>query len=473
MKIKRFYARTMRDALQQIREEQGPDSVILSKRKMADGIEVIAAVDYDEALLHQSSNLSAKLSGTERGVQGPVQGAEERVANETSPAAEPESDTAGTVARSAFAAAIARSAGVTRPAEQKPAPAPAAGFDPERPIAILAEPANSDSSASLQEIHTELQQLRTAMQNQFSQLSWDDLQRREPQLAEVIRRLSLLGLKRPLVEAIVEDLDDHDSQQQVWRNAIALLAKRIPLSAHDTCDEGGVFALVGPTGSGKTSSIAKIAARFALTHGTDQIGLVTTDGLRLGAQEHLFRFGKILGVPVQVASTAQILNATLDQLADKKLVLIDTAGFSPRDRSMFDRLQQLTELCPTIQTLLTLAANTQTESLQEAIRVFDQLGLDGAIVTRLDETTSLGGLLSAVIETGLTICYVADGQRIPEDLAIAGRYRAEFVSRAVALARQFAADKTAAMDSEPSETDTIREETVQLTTKDKRIRVYG
>ena len=244
------------------------------------------------------------------------------------------------------------------------------------------------------------------------------------------------------------------------------------MTQQDVCEEGGIFAVVGPTGAGKTTSIAKLAARFALEHDPQELGLVTTDSFRIGAQEHLLRFGRILGVPVQVAGTAEILRVTLDQLADRRLILIDTAGFSPNDDGMLEALMQLTRHSPTLQTLLALPANLQTQAIRQSIRAFDQLGLDGAIVTKLDEATSLGGLLSELIVSDLNACYVTDGQRVPEDIKTAGRYRAGFVSQAVSLARTFN-DSASAPEAVSAPPTGRPAGTLHTITSEKRMASYG
>ena len=508
MKIKRFHARTMRDALQQVREEQGPDSVILSKQRVGDGIEVIAAVDYDEALLHQSNQVLGARGGS--GSAGEHFIASTRPAeNEHSPStdlngAEPDNEAAEANGSGEKAAAAQASVGsffarvysdaAATAADQADADeeatlndvadeTPAAEtdfksiFDATSTIATLPEPGFAAGNAPLlEEIAAQLKALQQTVKGQYSELHWDELQRREPHLAVVIERLNGLGLDRRLVQSIVRDLSpmgvEQDAAKKVWRNAIGLLAKRIPVASQDVCDEGGIFAVVGPTGAGKTTSIAKLAARFALEHDPLELGLVTTDSFRIGAQEHLLRFGKILGVPVQVAGTAELLRATLDQLSDRKLILIDTAGFSPNDEDMLESLENLTRHSPTIQTLLALPANLQTAALRQAIRTFDRLGLDGAIATKVDEATSLGGLLSAVIEANLSVCYVADGQRVPEDLKPASRFRAGFVSQAVSLARTFNehpegfAPSTGAEEKSPTRT-------LHAITTEKRLASYG
>lgn len=486
MKIKRFHARTMRDALQKVREEQGPDSVILSKQRIADGIEVIAAVDYDEALLHQSNQvLGARGSG----------GAMER-----DDAAEPEKTAAQPSVGSFFARVYSDAAaevGADNAADDKGADDEAtlnqvaeedaaeesdfrSIFDAASTIATLPEPGYSAAtSPTLEEIAAQLKSLQQTVSHQYTELHWDALQRREPHLADVIRRLDGLGLSRSLIQSIVGALASDDgggraAPKKAWRNAIGLLAKRIPVAAQDVCEEGGIFAVVGPTGAGKTTSIAKLAARFALEHDPQMLGLVTTDSFRIGAQEHLLRFGKILGVPVQIASTPEILRATLDQLADRKLILIDTAGFSPNDQAMLDNLEGLTRHSPTVQTLLALPANLQTAALRRAIHTFDRIGLDGAIATKVDEATSLGGLLSVVIETNLSVCYVTDGQRVPEDLKPASRFRAGFVSQAVSLARTFNEQSPEALSSSSGHlSGTAPPSELHAINTDERVASYG
>ena len=514
MKIKRFHARTMREALQQVREEQGPDSVILSKQRTAEGIEVIAAVDYDEALLHQSNQTFTARAAATLAAAGAAGSSPASPETAGAPAQEPPADTSGagrsrSSIGSFFARAYAESAaasaddeeaslddlpdeappsfsgGVEAHAGDSSAPetgAPAAGssattdfrslFDATGTIATLPEPGDSANTARLEEIYARLTTLQQTLDRGFTALHWDDLQRRQPDRADLIHRLELLGLSQPLLQEIVRAIPPHAGQKKAWRSAIGLLAKRIPVTQQDVCEEGGIFAVVGPTGAGKTTSIAKLAARFALEHDPQELGLVTTDGFRIGAQEHLLRFGRILGVPVQVAGTAEILRATLDQLADRKLILIDTAGFSPNDDGMLASLIQLTRHSPTLQTLLTLPANLQTQAIRQSIRTFDQLGLDGAIVTKLDEATSLGGLLSELIASNLNACYVTDGQRVPEDIKTAGRYRAGFVSQAVSLAKTF--DDSAGVAETASAPGTGRPSgTLHTFNSEKRMASYG
>jgi flagellar biosynthesis protein FlhF len=180
--------------------------------------------------------------------------------------------------------------------------------------------------------------------------------------------------------------------------------------------QGGVVALVGPTGVGKTTSVAKIAARYAMRHGYDQVALVTTDSYRIAAHEQLRTYARILGVPVRVANDADELRTTLDNLADRSLVLIDTAGMSQRDRRLAEQFHTLVTGAPTVQTYAVLAANTQPGGLDETVHAFRGAELDGCVLTKIDESTSLGPALSTIIEQSLPLAFLSDGQRVPEDL---------------------------------------------------------
>ncbi len=377
MKIKRFYAPTMRKALEEVREEQGPDAVILSKRKLPDGVEVVSATDYDEALLRQSTPASG-------------------------------------------------------------------GPDPEiePPIAVVPEPHVNTDQKSWDSLHTEIESLKASLNTRLEELQWDSSQRDNPALARITRRLLAMDLDKSLVRTVTGLTGRLEDETRMWRAAIGLIARRVPLTDIDICDMGGVFCMVGPTGTGKTTNIAKLATRYALAHGADRVGLVTTDDARIGAQEHLFRFGRILGVPVQVATTPDELKQTLRQLEDKELVLIDTTGCGPRDATVFNHLTALLSQSPGINIILTLAANVQTAGLRQTVRAFEQLGLDSAIITKLDEAASLGGVISTLIEANLPVSYVTNGQSIPEDITPGANSRTSLMTQLVQLGDEQDADAT-------------------------------
>ena len=394
MKIKRYFAPDLRQAIRQVREEQGPDAVILSNRRVEDGVELVAAVDYDESLI-----AGAWQGGTASSAR----------AHDTPHSDEPDVETAHPRGHAA--------------PDETPSVRPAA--DP-RDASRVREPA-------LAEMQQEIKELRGLLENQLSHLTWGDLARTQPLRAALLRRLTQLGLAPELSRELADELNEPRDQEHAWRQALGVLAHRLPVTDDDILTHGGVVALVGPTGVGKTTTVAKLAARFALRYGQRHVALVTTDGFRIGAQEQLLTFGRILGVPVQVATERAELQATLASLHDKKLVLIDTAGMSQRDLRLSEQFATLNVGATLVKSYLVLSANTQMTGLDEAVRAFQRISLDGCILTKLDECVSLGGALSVIVRHRLPIAYVSDGQRVPEDMHPARAH--SLVSRAVARAQ--------------------------------------
>jgi flagellar biosynthesis protein FlhF len=262
----------------------------------------------------------------------------------------------------------------------------------------------------------EMQAMRRMMENELSELTWRDLGQHRPQTQELIRRLLGLGLSARLCRELARRVEDTQSLDQAWRHALYYLIKKIPILQDDLIDRGGVIALVGPTGVGKTTTIAKLAARFCMRHGNRQLALVTTDGYRIGAQEQLHNYGRILDIPVRSATTAADLSAVLHTLSEKRLILIDTAGMGQRDQHLTPRLTMLRSGNHPVQALLTLAATTQRSAITQAIRAYSVIKPIGAVLTKIDEAASLGDVISPLIDAGLPLGFVTDGQRVPEDL---------------------------------------------------------
>ncbi len=429
MKIKRFFAKDMRTGIRQVREALGADAVILSNQKVVGGIEIVAAIDYDEALL------AAEESATRNSLldTGPVQ---------ATPASEPDVDLLS-----------ADSVSLSRPADvhQAYAPPVESPRDSEIPRPEMpAEPPRHEVSAAdlrsepalqwsqdptLQQMKNELKDLRGLLEQQLSSLAWSDLSHRKPLQAKLIRCLLELGLSPALCQQVADEVGSgHDDFDNVWRHALAWLASRVPLDTADSLDGGGVVALVGATGVGKTTTIAKLAARYALRHGRDKVALITTDGYRIAAHEQLRTYGRILNIPVRIANTREELSEALKLLADKELILIDTAGMSQRDVRLSEQFSMITGSAPAIRTYLVLSTTTHRAGLREVVNAFKEVRLDGCILTKMDETTSLGGTISTLMENKLSLAYTSDGQRVPEDIHIARAHT--LINRAVLVAQQ-------------------------------------
>ena len=389
MKVRRFFAPDMRQAIRLVREAQGPDAVILSNRKVDGGVEIIAATEYDGNLLKGHAHAPApEHAGTEVDDLHSDSGDKEAYAK-TSVSSDP-------------VAASQRG-----------------HVDWSQDPAIVS-------------MRNEIRQLRGLLENQLAHLAWGEMNRNEPLQTEVMRRFTRMELDSDLVAGLTNDAGGLTEAARNWEMALEQLASAVPVAEHDFMDQGGIVALIGSTGVVKTTSVAKLAARYVLRHGQRHVALVTTDSYRIGAHDQLMTYGRLLGIPVQVASDHKELRSALESLSDKRLVLIDTAGMSQRDLRLSEQFATLCDSGIAIRTLLVLSATQHTSVIDETVRAFSTVPLDGAILTKMDEAACLGGALSVIIKQHLPLVFTANGQRVPEDLHPA-RAR-DIVQQAAALA---------------------------------------
>ncbi|WP_175913525.1 flagellar biosynthesis protein FlhF [Burkholderia metallica] len=274
----------------------------------------------------------------------------------------------------------------------------------------------------------ELGELRGMMEAQFDNLMWHDRQRRSAVHGALTKHLFAAGFSAQLVRMLVDNLPAGDGAQtfeQAVDWAQSVLASNLPvLDSEDALMErGGVFALMGPTGVGKTTTTAKLAARCVMRFGASKVALLTTDSYRIGGHEQLRIFGKILGVPVHAVKDAGDLALALSELRNKHIVLIDTIGMSQRDRAVSDQIAMLHGANAPVQRLLLLNATSHGDTLNEVVQAYRSAGehpdLAGCILTKLDEATHLGGVLDTVIRYKLPVHYVSTGQKVPENLYVA------------------------------------------------------
>ncbi len=370
MKIKRFFAPNIRQAIRMVREEQGPDAVILSNSKVEGGVEIVIALDYDEEMLRHAA-----------------------IDQGTPPS----------------------SAAPARKNSPHPSPQVTASQDP-----------------AMAQMRNEMHSLRGLLEQQLPGLAWGELARSHPLRARLVYNLKETGLSPVLARQIASEVSESKQFDAAWREALANLAHRIHVTDDDILDKGGIISLVGPTGVGKTTTIAKLAARCVLRYGARHVALVTADNFRIGAHEQLRTYGRILGIPVQAAADGNELRDALHNFRDKRLVLIDTAGMGQRDQRLAEQFKMLRINGYPIKNYLVLSATTQLAGLMEVAKAFQSIPLNGCILTKLDEATSLGGPLSVVIQQQLAVAYVSDGQRVPEDLRPARAHN--LVSQSVSLA---------------------------------------
>src|SRR5690606_30428526 len=199
-----------------------------------------------------------------------------------------------------------------------------------------------------------------------------------------------IGVEPKLARELADAMKAARNPRDAWRLPLGRFADRLPLASRDLADLGGVYAFVGPTGVGKTTTIAKIAARYVLKHGADSIALVSTDTYRIGARDQLLTFARILGTPMHSAADARDLGRVLDGLSGKKLVLIDTAGMSQRDVRLAEQFATLRVDGANVRSVLVLSAATERGALDEALGVFRSADPKALVVTKIDEAALLG-----------------------------------------------------------------------------------
>lgn len=398
MKIHRFHGADMRRAIAMVRAEHGPEAVILSSRTTADGVEIVSATDYDPAL---AAALGGGLAGERR-----------RSGLQTAAAHE------GVKAADRGPGPTPFGSGELRSTETAPTAGPASGTEP---------------------LQAELDLLRKLLREHLAHADRADLDAARPDRSLLRRRLEGLGVERALADAVAgETLADGGAAEapcsgaSIWPRLEEALGRRLSIVESDPLEGGGIVALVGPTGAGKTTTIAKLAARHYLRFGRERLTLMSADDFRVGAQHQLEAFGAILGAPVCRADEARARDALTEATAEGSLVLIDTAGGSP-NHGTEDPLATLERLAPQLRRYLVLPANLQLEPMRRSVQRFRADGLAGVALTKVDEVESLGVALSVLAGSRLPVAWIGNGPRIPEDLQAARRFQlVQWLRRALA-----------------------------------------
>jgi flagellar biosynthesis protein FlhF len=462
LKIKRFFAKDMRMALLQVKEELGADAVIMSNKKVAGGVEIVAAIDgepasntppatkqyrvqasqndnriaslaaasarqskreleEDRVSLQQSSDANGR-SMTQRFASmlkqysnNQMSGAESRQENEDSlTALLNRRNNSGSSRQKANESSLAKLMG-----EESTLPRQRTRLDPTRYEQKTSEDIILTPN-ELESMREEMNSIRRLLEHQVSGLMWQEVERREPLRAMLIKRLERMGLSLDLADQLACYIPEDTPPPKAWKALLGLVSDQIPVVKKDILKRGGVVALLGPTGVGKTTTVAKLAARAAMEYGSDNVALITTDTYRIGAHEQLSIYGRIMGCPVRVAKDSKELADVISQLRNRRLILVDTAGMGQRDVRLSEQLDTLMqESGDVIHSYLVLPATAQRKVLQETIEHFRRIPLSGCIMTKLDECLSLGEFVSVVVQNALPVAYIANGQRVPEDIVIA------------------------------------------------------
>ena len=393
MNVRKFVASSARDALRKVKELLGPDAIILSNRTIPGGVEIMAVAASDMDMI----------------VQPPVQEAKPRL------------DDDYTVRLSATAHSH-----VTGPKT-----APKAVIPPlaSRPMPRIEPPAFQESPAPAPrqaeivpaEVMDEIRSLRKIVEQHLAGFAWGEATRSEPVKTEILRQMLDAGFSPRLARDLLAELPRELSVNQAlaWVKAAADRCLCTIGPERDIVDRGGVYALVGPTGVGKTTTTAKLAARCVLRHGASKVALITTDGYRIGAHEQLRIYGRILGVSVYLVKDAEELKQTLSDLQHKHMVLVDTMGMSQRDRLVEEQVAMFGH--SGVSRLLLLAATGRGDTLDDVVRAYSGPDLAGCILSKVDEAAGLATSLDVIIRHRLPLHYVSNGQRVPEDLHLPNR----------------------------------------------------
>jgi len=458
MKIKRFFAKDMRTAMTEVKDVLGPDAVIMSNKKVVGGIEIVAAVDYQaEQAESQKSQQNDDLFSTlaEDSVQLSTdtkkrQSAPIKAQKSNRPSFKESGEDFAKSLNSFFGKVNAHQAKQkSRPSsqnnrEQGVAPLNTkfnkleSGFNQPKtlseqqnwsPEGGRQQPLNNNrrstsstknNNKEIAQISADVASLRKLLEHQVSGLMWQEMERKEPVRAMVIKWLSTAGFSDDMADQLAGYIPEDASSAEVQEYIQTLLQDKVFIGNNDILLQGGAIALLGPTGVGKTTTIAKLAAQFAMKYGADQVALITTDTYRIGAHEQLATYGKIMGCSVRVAKDADELSEILYQFREKRLVLIDTAGMGQRDVRLSEQLDTLMRNSRVdIQSYLVISSTSQRRVIEEALEHFKRIALSGCILTKVDESIGLGEVLSVTMQHALPITYVTTGQRVPEDIEIA------------------------------------------------------
>ena len=452
--VKRFTARNSREALALVRQAFGEDAVVLSTRPSdGGGVEVLAMAPDGIGQIEKVAASAPLVRAAEPSVPARAASAKPKAAA-PSAAAEVQRDVEqlamstlsfqdyvrdrmlkrrqaqrdlNALPERSVDPVSAMAAEMAAPVSAATPPAAARRFvdapvlsdmEPVAPQADLRAQAMQAAQAeqvtrSGEAMMAELRSMKGLIEDRFGALAFMEKLQTSPRRAALTQRLLDAGFSPVLVRKMAEGLPADEGDEAAW--AAGVLERNLVAAEREGAleDTGGVYALVGATGVGKTTSTAKLAAAFATQHGSGNLGLITLDAYRVGAQEQLRTYGRILGVPVHTAHDRASLEDLLDLLSAKKMVLIDTAGMGQRDARTRELLEMVSHRA--IQKLLVVNASAQGETIEDVLVSYRAAACRGVVLSKIDEAVKLGPALDAIIRHKLRIVGVANGQRVPED----------------------------------------------------------
>ncbi|HLA36299.1 MAG TPA: flagellar biosynthesis protein FlhF [Rhodocyclaceae bacterium] len=477
MTVKRFVGASARECFRRVKEELGPDAIVISNKPLDDGsVEIVASspesLDALSAQAHapRGAALTSRMPSWAESPAGKHRAPPKPAAHPAPPPTEDDYTVTlsskgalkpalvrpwtpyaiNSAPAPAPAAPMAEPRASVRPAARKAAAPADFGAPGGRPGVRAATPRSDEYretplkepasraregvrdaprqatdpqvSPQVSQLMEEMRVIKSLLEHQLSGFAWGDMIKESPMKVQLLGEMIEAGFSGQLTRRLIQEMPENPNQSEGLKWMMAAVNRRLRTlpTESDFIDRGGVYALVGPTGVGKTTTTAKLAARCVVRYGAERLALMTTDNFRIGAHEQLRVYGRILGVPVFVVRDGEDLRRTLADLRDKHMVLIDTVGMSQRDRMVAEQAAMLTR-SGEVNRLLLLNAGCRGDTLDDVIRAYSGEDLAGCILTKVDEATALAPALDCIIRHGLTLSYVANGQRVPEDLHLPNR----------------------------------------------------
>lgn len=416
MQVKRYIAADMRRALQKVREELGAEAIILSNRTTSEGVEVIASPHSKEELLEKWGHHHAIKEMTKEEMTK----SKDLTVEEDKIERNPEPILKKTQKKNSVLLDKKSHSEARNPVEKK---------STLTQSVIQSEKISNQyrsfalANDEIENLKNEIDLLKDLLKTQTSQMSWGNFNYSQPMASYLFKQMSILGFSLEIAFDWLEQVKTYQDIQQAWHATIDHLTQRIPVLNMPFAQDGHrIVALVGPAGSGKTTTLAKLAAQHILVKGKESIGLITTDTYRISAQEQLQTIGRIMEIPVRVADCQSTLDKILKEFSEKTLILVDTAGLTRHDSGWQEQYQLIKSQENMFKTLLVLPSSHQELVLKRALADFGNIKLDGCILSKLDEASSLGEIISIGIKNNLPIAYVTDGLSVPDDIHVADAF---------------------------------------------------
>lgn len=436
MDIKRFLADNVREGMMSVRSLLGPDAVILSNRRVGAKIEILATKEIDaqsimvgaEATRKKSRvevhDFSVDASKTQKVAPDTVKNsASEKTSTEKGASSQARQETRysnnNTVRPNQFT--VHDSAPITN--QQMDGAGPQVlQSEPRQPVAepvrVRKQQKESKDTVNLFKLQQELGALKEMLVGELTRLRTPvyTASNADQQVRDYFAEL---GLSRRAIDAVAVGIDAVEllkkgSEKETWRTLLCSLGQKLMVQPDDLIDQGGVFAVIGASGVGKTTTVAKLAARFSLKYGRENVALISTDTLKIGGEDQLQTFGRLLSIPVNVCANAKQLTSALKNVMDKKLVLIDSAGHSQRDMTLNHHLSRIKMHGEYAKNLLIVSATSQTGLADEVLKAYNHAPVHAAILTKADEAIDLGSGLSTLIQEKLSLAYCCKGQGLSD-----------------------------------------------------------